>query len=180
VKHGPVTKRSGTARCTGRALVAAAISFAGLALSPASAQTASPPEDAAQAANRLEILVKTLPDGVSCNAGNPRDILEERGRKSGASPADIGAAMAIISSSGSVCDPVRAAASSLSADLAAQRMAALPPEPENPTDAASRAALAARASQANEALEAEARAASTRFDLGPPPRNLTRGRIAGL
>jgi hypothetical protein len=152
----------------------------------ASAQTApslavSPPGEERQDAGRLETLARTLSDGVSCTGGNPRDVLDERGRKSGATPADIGAALAVISSSSDICAPVRTAASAMSADLVARQAATLQvAQPADPADPGAGAAAAAQARLANEALEAEARAASTRFVVGPPPRNLTRGRIAGL
>ena len=149
---------------------------ASLFTAAASAQIAPPSEVAPD--GRLEALVHTISDGVSCSTGNQRDGLDERSRKSGASQADIGAALAIISSSGDVCAPVRIAASAMSVELLARQAAAF--QASQSTDAASSTSAATQAGLANAAVEAEARAASTRFSVGPPPRNLTRGRIAGL
>ena len=143
----------------------------------ASAQIAAP-SAAGPDGGRLEALVHSVSDGVSCTNGNPRDGLDERSRKSGASQADIGAALAIISSSGDVCAPVRIAASAMSAELLARQAAAF--QATQSVDVASSTSATAQAGLANAALEAEARAASTRFQVGPPPRNLTRGRLAGL
>ena len=177
VKDNRIAKDQGMVRFV-RAIAGLATSVAVFMVPEVSARTIAPPVDAAMDSGRLEALVRSLWDGVSCTSGNPRDGLDERGRKSGASQADIGAALAIISSSGDLCVPVRMAASAMSAELVARQAAAF--QAAQPAEPASGALAAAQASLANAALEAEARAASTRFTVGPPPRNLTRGRIAGL
>ena len=161
-----------------RAFAGLAVSIAVLMPLAAGAQTAAPPNGATTDSGRLEALAHSLTDGISCTSGNPRDGLDERARKSSAAPADIGAALAIVSSSGDVCAPLRAAASAISADLLARQAAAF--QAAQTLDATSNASTTSQARLANATLEAEARAASTRFSFGPPPRNLTRGRIAGL
>jgi hypothetical protein len=111
-----------TARSVWAAAAGAAACLAVFSCLGANAQTASsvdnPPE-----ADRLENLARTLSDGVSCTSSNPRDALDDRGRKSGAAPADLGAAFAIISSSGDICASVRMAASAMSADLVTRQAA---------------------------------------------------------
>ena len=165
------------ARSAAAAAIGVATCLTAFAFCTANAQTPAAPTSGQPDSGHIEGLARTLSDGVSCTGGNPRDVLDERGRKSGATPGDIGAALAIVSSSSDVCAPVRAAASALGADMISQQMASI--QTADPADPASTAAAAARASLANAALEAEIRAASTRFENGPPPRNLTRGRIAG-
>ena len=177
VKDNPIVRDQGMARFV-RAVAGLATSVAVFMAPAVSGQTVAPPVDVAQDKGRLEALARSLSDGVSCTSGAPRDGLDERGRKSGASQADIGAALAIISSSGDVCVPVRMAASAMSAELVARQAAAF--QAAQPAETSSGASAAAQASLANAALDAEARAASTRFTVGPPPRNLTRGRISGL
>jgi hypothetical protein len=164
------------ARSAAAAAIGVATCLTALAFCAANAQAPAPSASGQPDSGHVEGLARTLSDGVSCT-GNPRDALDERGRKSGATAGDIGAALAIVSSSSDVCAPVRAAASALGADMISQQMASI--QTADPADPASTAAAAARASLANAALEAEIRAASTRFENGPPPRNLTRGRITG-
>jgi hypothetical protein len=179
MKNGPVAKHSHPVRSVGGAAAGVAVCLTAFAVFTASAQTA-PPVDAPPESGHLEALARMLSDGVSCTSGNPHDVLDERGRKSGAAPADIGAALAIISSSGEICPPVRTAASALGSDMIAQQMAAMQAsQAAEPADSTSGAAAAARASLASAALDAEVQAAATKFEVGPPPKNLTRGRIAG-
>lgn len=166
------------ARSIGRTLAARTLGLAalGLAAAPALGQAATSASGAPASGNRLDMLVTALVDGVPCAGGDPREMLDERARKSGASAADIGAALAIVSSSSDVCAPVRVAASAASAELVERQIAAIEPDPTLDDAAATSAADRIAAA----ALDAEARAASTKFSLGPPPRNLTRGRNTGL
>jgi hypothetical protein len=154
-----------------RAHVAALLCLAAFACpATALAQTATSPSG--QDNGRLDTLARTLAEPVSCSGANVRDALSERIKKTGAAPADVGVALAIISASSDLCAPVRNAASSLIADETAQHAAAAEAAALAPVGP-SPASLIADAN-----LEAQIRAASMKFEGGPPPRNLTRGRIS--
>jgi hypothetical protein len=183
VKDAWVAKDRDMARSTGRMAAARMPGLAALILAataPAFAQVIAPA--GAANANHLEVLATSLVNDIPCASPNVRDALDDRARKSGASSADLGAALAIISSSSDVCAPVRMAASASSTDLAARQTAAIqaaaPVDPLADPLAETEITPAQRVTAA--AVDAEARAASTRFTNGPPPRNLTRGRITGL
>lgn len=122
---------------------------------------------------RLEGLAASLSDGLSCSGAGPGDVLEDRAKKSGAAPADLGVALALISSNSDLCPPIRTAASALAGEYSTQQAQALADAQKAKADEAARAVLSA------DEIEAQVAAASTKFEIGPPPRNLTRGRAAG-
>ncbi|MBI1359047.1 MAG: hypothetical protein GC155_02060 [Alphaproteobacteria bacterium] len=141
----------------------------------ATAQDASQQPAAPRDEDRFETLAGTLSDGLNCNGASLQDALGDRARRSGEAPADIGVALALISSDANICPPIRMAASALSQDIAAKQAAA------QQTAALALAAApppAASDPQAEASLEAEVRAESAKFADDPPPRNLTRTRIA--
>lgn len=156
--------------------LAATLLFAASVVSPmAVAQSIPVQSGAAPEEGRLEALAGSLADGLNCNGSTLRDALEDRARRSGEAPADIGVALALISSSADVCAPVRVAASALSQDFAAKQAAA---QQAAAISLTANPRQTAADPQAEAALEAEVRAESTKFSNGPPPRNLTKARIA--
>ncbi len=154
----------------------ATLAFAAACMpSMAAAQSIPEQPSAASDEGHLEALAGSLADGLNCNASALRDALEERTRRTGEAPADIGVALALISSSANVCPPVRVAASALSQDFVAKQAAA---QQAAQLSLAANPPPAVTDPQTELALEAEVRAESTKFSEGPPPRKLTRTRIA--
>jgi hypothetical protein len=106
-----------------------------------------------------------LTDGVRCTASARNDIVYNI-KKSAAVPGDIGAALNLIAADQARCSPVREAATALAAGYVA---AAPAPAPEERQDEQNRAIVA------QTLAEADRQAAQLRFEVGPPPRNMTRG-----
>jgi hypothetical protein len=118
-------------------------------------------------------LVTVLTLGLPCGADlSTREAVHARSLESGAAPEDLRLALDRISSDRTVCEPIRNAASRLMADLAVAAAREVETDDE--------AALAASATMIAKTLEAaDRRAREQGFQVGPPPRNLTRGRIWG-
>jgi hypothetical protein len=115
-------------------------------------------------------LASELAKGVTCTSPDASVGLLTAVAKTTAPAADILAALGAIGNDAAACEPVRNAAKELAVSLAAS----VPAVAEVPTAAASSAVLA------EVEAEAERRAASLKFEVGPPPPNLTRGRSPGL
>ena len=126
-----------------------------LASSAASAQTA-------------DSLAAQIAKDAACNSPEARTGLQDNIAKAGAAPADILAALNAIAADAAACAPVRAAATELGAELAAVVA---------PDDSI---AVASNLVVADALAEAERRATNMKFEVGPPPPRLTRGRSAGL
>lgn len=157
-------------RLPARLLLRAGLTSAGLALvsALAGASAQAPPPEAATAK-----LVTVLTLGLPCGAeASTTEAVRARGRESGAEPGDLQLALDRISSDETFCEPIRNAASSLVADLVVAAAGEVAADDQ--------AALAASATLIAEKLdEADRRAREQGFQVGPPPRNLTRGRISG-
>jgi hypothetical protein len=111
-----------------------------------------------------------LAKGVTCSSPDASVGLLTAVAKATAPAAEILAALDVIGSDAAACEPVRNAAKELAVSLGASA----PAVAEAPSAAASSAILA------EVEAEAERRAASLKFEVGPPPPNLTRGRSSGL
>jgi hypothetical protein len=160
----PGTQRKQPVRLPMRLLV----SIAGIALvaAPSVAQTAT-------------ALVADLRKGVPCaSASAARSAMEANIGKAAAAAADIDAALAAINADGSICSALRDAAKDLktarAGGVSASAAASTAASAVSPDIAAtSREAVAAALA------EGERRAASLKFEVGPPPPNLTKGRNSG-
>ena len=108
-------------------------------------------------------LADELKRGAQCAWDDPSDELRRNVEKSDAHPADIAAALSGIASDPKTCEAVRAAARREAEGMADDPMV---------IDAA--AAQAARQRLEQALREADQHAANLRFEVGPPPRNLTR------
>lgn len=115
-------------------------------------------------------LAAELAKGVTCASPDASDGLLTAVAKATAHAADILAALEFIGSDAAACEPVRNAAKELAVSLAASASAAA----EVQTAPASSTVLA------EVEAEAERRTASLKFEVGPPPPNLTKGRSSGL
>jgi hypothetical protein len=111
-------------------------------------------------------LAETLSGDAPCAAQDARTALKINVGKSGAAAADIAVALRAIAIDTDVCAQVRDAAGELMAAMA------LPPE--------RRAAAVPSRAIADTQAEAERRAASMKFEVGPPPPRLTGGGFPGL
>ena len=133
------------------------VSIAGLmALAePAFAQKANP-------------LVADLRKDAPCSVSGARSALEGKIGKLTTAAADIDAALTEISGDTSICDPLRAAA----LDISRGRAGPSQPAPEGVSSSSREAVAAALA-------EAEHNANNLKFEVGPPPPNLTKGRNSG-
>lgn len=112
-------------------------------------------------------LVAKLKAGVACTESDAGSQLLRNADASAASLTDLLMALDSISIDDTACVPIRDAASSLALELS----------DANPgLDPAEATASVERMEQA--LAEADKRAAAMRFEVGPPPRNLTRSRPA--
>lgn len=112
---------------------------------------------------------KTIQAGVRCLEDRAAaDLVESVGRLADEDAFMAQEALILLGSDESVCLPLRNAART----LAGERSASESGSEVNVTDAA-RAAVDATLA------EAELRAASMKFEVGPPPLNLSRGRSGG-
>jgi len=129
--------------------------------------TFAAPVASAQAADGL---AAKLAKDVACVAPGASAGLQANVAKAAAAPADVLAALYAIAADTAACAPVRSAATELAVSLTP---APLRP-PGDPITAASNTVIA------NTLAEAERRASNMKFEVGPPPPRLTRGRSAGL
>lgn len=111
-------------------------------------------------------IVGPMTDGVRCLAPGARGDLELNIKKL-AAPADvIGVALGVIANDETRCQPMRDAANEL---VAVYAMATPAPVED--------AAAATAGRLIDETLaDADRKAASLKFEVGPPPRNMTKGR----
>jgi len=151
LKEGGAPQR----RAAGR-LSAGAAALVMLALVP-SAEA----QDAAQ-------LAKSLTDGVRCEPANAlADLSANVARVQQTAAEMVTAVLTTVAGDQAVCEPVRVAAQTLVAD-AGTRAAAETKEPDQ-----------ARALVEATLAEADRRSAAMKFEVGPPPLNLSRGRRGG-
>jgi hypothetical protein len=132
-------------------------SFALLALAagPAASAIAQEPD-----------LLGPLTDSVRCSGAGAQEDLQNKLMRLTASPEAVTSALKLVAADPSRCEPLRAAAAELAGTVG---LAAPPSEEEVATDSA-------RAVVAQSLAEAEANAIRLKFDVGPPPRNMTKGR----
>jgi len=131
------------------------------------------PQAVGQAAGGL---AAGLAKGVTCASPDASAGLLEAVAKTTAPAADILAALGAIAGDAEACEPVRNAAKelvvSLTASVSAVSEVAAVPEVQS---AATSSPVAVEVRP-----EAERGVASLKFDVGPPPPNLTKGRNPGL
>lgn len=112
-------------------------------------------------------LAKTIGQGVRCLDDRASgDLAEAVTRLGNADPVLVLDALTMLAADTATCQPVRAAAATLITERS---------EPGNEVNEAD----AARAVDDATLAEAELRAASMKFEVGPPPLNLSRGRSGG-
>ncbi len=112
-------------------------------------------------------LGKTLVKGASCaSAANAKADLGSNVTAAKAASEDVIASLGEIASDASICQPLRDAARDKATELSANAAA----QHDDEVTAASRAVVDAALA------EAEQRVANLKFEVGPPPRNLTRAR----
>lgn len=140
-----------------RALFATTIGILTLASPVASAQIA-------------DSLTAQIAKDAACTSPEARTRLQDNIAKAGAAPAELLAALNAIAADTAACAPVRAAATELAITLAPAPVVA----PDDIITAASNMVVA------DTLAEAERRASNMKFEVGPPPPRLTRGRSAGL
>lgn len=111
-------------------------------------------------------IIRSLTDGVRCVAPTAKEDLELNIKKL-AAPADmIGVALGVVTNDEARCQPIRNAANEL---VAVYAMATPAPVED--------AAAATAGRLIDETLaDADGNAASLKFEVGPPPRNMTKGR----
>ena len=135
------------------------------------------------AAGQEPALIAKLKSNVKCLQGNAAKQLMRNAASSGAKLPVLLAALDELSIDRQTCAEIKDAASELALDLAnddpapttaAPQAEAEPAAESQPDDIA--AAAAQRMQQV--LVEADRSAASMRFEVGPPPRNLTRSRAA--
>ena len=130
-----------------------------IALAAAGVASAQPPDPV-----RLIGLSETLRAGVPCTIPDAMRYLSMNVHRSTASTRDLITALGELGLDPEVCAPIRSAASDQAASLSETGLAADP-----------MAAALARERIAQTFQEAETHAGTMRFEVGPPPRNLTRG-----
>jgi hypothetical protein len=124
-------------------------------------------------------LVADLRKGVPCaSASAARTAMEANIGKATAVAADIDAALTTINTDGSICSALRDAARDIKTARAGGTTLAASAATAAPTITADIAATS-REAVAAALAEGERRAASLKFEVGPPPPNLTKGRISG-
>jgi hypothetical protein len=110
-----------------------------------------------------------LIEGVRCSGVTAKEDLGFNIKKLVANGDVIGAALNVVAANSAVCEPIRTAAT----ELAATYVVIVPPSDEE------LAAQESRAVVEQTLAEAERQATQLKFEVGPPPRNKTRGRGAG-
>lgn len=113
-------------------------------------------------------IVGPLTEGVRCSSTGAKEDLGLNITKLGKTDDVIGAALNSVAADQTRCEPIRAAA----AELAATYIAFAPPTEEE------LAAEAARQKLAQTLAEADQRVGTLKFEMGPPPRNMTRERAS--
>lgn len=115
-------------------------------------------------------IVGPLTENVRCFGANAKEDLGFNIKKLGNATADaLGTALNQVANDAARCAPMREAAKELAATYVV--VPELTPEEE--------ASASARAVVAQTLAEADRNAASLKFEVGPPPRNMTKGRGAG-
>jgi hypothetical protein len=115
-------------------------------------------------------IIGQLTSGVRCISFSAKEDLEFNIKKLGATGGDaISVALTAVAADPQRCEPLRQAAG----ELAAAYAIVLLPSPED------LAAEAVRAKVKESLAEADAKAANMTFEVGPPPRNMTKGRGEG-
>lgn len=122
---------------------------------------------AAQAQDVDELTTKLI-DGLRCeDASALTDLSANLAKVPSAAAEMVTAALSAIAADEATCEPVRVAAQSLVADRGTL------------ADSVASAPDAARALVEATLAEADRRAAAMKFEVGPPPLNLSRGRRGG-
>lgn len=119
----------------------------------------------AQTPDQMTGLTATLQAGVPCTASGATRYLSMNVYRSSASTRELISALRVLALDLDICAPIRTAASEQAASLSETGLAADP-----------MAAELAREQIARTFQEAETSAGTMRFEVGPPPRNLTRGK----
>lgn len=115
-------------------------------------------------------IVGALTENVRCFGANAREDLGFNIKKLGNATADaLGVALNQVANDAARCAPLREAAK----ELAATYVIVPEPTPEE------KASASVRERVAQTLAEADRSAASLKFEVGPPPRNMTKGRGAG-
>lgn len=114
-------------------------------------------------------LVGPLTEGVRCFGSNAKEDLVFNVKKLEAADDVIGAALNAVAADEARCAPMREAAR----ELAATYMIIPEPKPEET------AVNSARSLVEKTLAEADQKAGSLKFDVGPPPRHMTKGRVGG-
>lgn len=115
-------------------------------------------------------IVGPLTENVRCFGANAREDLGFNIKKLGNATAEaLGAALNQVANDAARCAPLREAAKELAATYVV--VPELTPEEQ--------ASASAREVVAQTLAEADRNAASMKFEVGPPPRNMTKGRGAG-
>lgn len=111
-------------------------------------------------------ILAPLADGVRCLGANAREDLELNIKKLSVTTDTIALALGVVANDEARCQPIRDAAN----ELVAVYSLATPAPVEEPA-----AATAGRLIDETLA-DADRKAASLKFEVGPPPRNMTKGR----
>jgi hypothetical protein len=114
-------------------------------------------------------VVGPLTEGVRCFGSNAREDLLFNVKKLEAADDVIGAALNAIAADEARCAPMREAAT----ELAATYVVVPAPTPEEAV------AISTRELVEKTLAEADRRAGSLKFEVGPPPRHMTKGRGGG-
>ena len=137
------------------------------------------------AAGQEPALIAKLKSNVKCLQGNAAKQLMRNAASSGAKLPVLLAALDELSIDRKVCAEIKDAASDLALDLAQTDPTPAKAAPQAEVEAAPAAefqpdviAEAAAERMQQVLVEADRSAASMRFEVGPPPRNLTRSRAA--
>lgn len=117
-------------------------------------------------AQDAEALIGGLTANVHCSGGNAADDIKYNIKKQGASEEALAAALSQVAADESRCVALRDAARELSSGYIV-----VPPVSEEDLNA-----TASRAVVDQALADAASRSASLKFDVGPPPRNVTRER----
>ena len=110
-------------------------------------------------------IVGPLTDGVRCFGSNAKEDLEYNIKKLGMTNDAIADGLDLVAGDATRCGPVREAAN----ELASVYLMATPPDVQDP------GAVAGQVVEQTLA-EADRNAANLKFEVGPPPRNMTKGR----
>lgn len=134
-----------------------------VALATVGIANAQPPAD-----QPVPGLTDMLQAGVPCTIADAQRYLSLNVYRSVASTRELITALGELALDLDICAPIRSAASEQAASLSETGLAADP-----------LAAAMARQRIAQTFQEAETHAGTMRFEVGPPPRNLTRGTVSG-